>query len=773
MHASGPNAARLLNRHPITQPSTHRRDALNRLARPPSGRSPFRRPREPGESQVKHFVAKATTAIFGLSLLLGASTASAQISKANPVSLVGSDTLNGVTDAVLVILKDRGSVSADGNGGIDLYDGIGSSAGERQMEGVPNATEPACGWTGAGDNPGCQEISTMSRPMDDSICNDDDNGLDNAAENAEGIAVCRDGIVIVTGNEGHKQYGVDQASCDNFPSNTNNDSGGTVPSFPNRGTGVLRDSGTVNGYQIGGGSLAAGEEWKDVVRLVYTGCDNTMFDANGNSTCTTVDRAVRCNSAVRQALVSQWSNLFEGIDCNGASANACNELRRAYRRDDSSGTTQVFLEILEVEVSLDERISMVFRPTPFSNEEVTPIPDDFAFCDGGESEGFFLSATGDPPGDPIRTYCSPEEDVCGAAIVQNIAWPGVNGTVPVGSSGLVQAMRTPPATGAYPLYQCDPGAFQRVPYIESALPVCPAPPPANAGDIDWRIPTPNGCHMPFYEDDNGVKHFDCLNAADSKFISMPAHDGRIYNDIWVEDTENGPEVQYVDANYPESATWRANMAELTMTVGVFPPPLNPGHAFAQSEVRCQQPDATTLASCLAATVPCSFAFAGRSAATNQPYDDDQEPVLLGGAPPSNPEIAGNDYGFARFLYMNALNGFENVFDDCMAVRGLDPNTDVGQYCRDEVVLAQTFNDPNEYLPPSAGNPDGGAVWATCIDSGFIPLEYDPANPTSTGPICEGMEDYAGCGEPTDIGGCGLDRQCSRGFCAAPNPPAAP
>ena len=58
-----------------------------------------------------------------------------------------------------------------------------------------------------------------------------------------------------------------------------------------------------------------------------------------------VNRITRCTSAARQELVGSWANLFDtsGDNCG---TNACTSLRHAYRRDDSSGTTGVFLELI-------------------------------------------------------------------------------------------------------------------------------------------------------------------------------------------------------------------------------------------------------------------------------------------------------------------------------------------------------------------------------------------------------------------------------------------
>jgi hypothetical protein len=79
--------------------------------------------------------------------------------------------------------------------------------------------------------------------------------------------------------------------------------------------------------------------------------------------------------------------------------------------------------------------------------------------------------------------------------------------------------------------------------------------------------------------------------------------------------------------------------------------------------------------------------------------------------------------------------------------GHDPD-----YCEDEVAIAAEWHDKNNYVA-------GGSVYNACVGAGVIPLTYNPAQPTSTGPFCQGAQAGSGCGEPTDQG-CGTDRACS-------------
>src|SRR5688500_13347433 len=195
--------------------------------------------------------------------------------------LVGSDTL----DAVMESLLDSLPLTQ-----ITSYRGLGSTAGERYLEGSPSGTDPSCtpaDASGAPEgNPGCEEIAPMSRPMDSSICDDEVSSGTN--QSAEMLAVCVDALVVLTDNKAHRQYADSAASC---PAGT-----GADPSLPlsdnplvansvnnptYAATGSLRNAGTIGGYTI--------TDWRDVLRIIYAGC------LNNQGTCASVARLTRCS----------------------------------------------------------------------------------------------------------------------------------------------------------------------------------------------------------------------------------------------------------------------------------------------------------------------------------------------------------------------------------------------------------------------------------------------------------------------------------------------
>jgi len=664
-------------------------------------------------------------------LITGVNFAGAQtVTRQFPVNLTGSDTFNRTMDQLLNGLRASGDVSPIGSGGIEVYRGDGSSAGERQMEGSPSGAEETCGPNdGNGlpeNNPGCQEIAPMSRPMDSSICEDD-----NAAANAEGIAACQDGIVIVAKNVNYAQYGQSAAACTAYntassnSANTSNNPPSADPSFSAYdGVGDWRDSGQVvvpgnPNYDVGLNGLG----WKDIARIVYTGFDNN--DGNGTAAAGgEQNRLIRCNSPLRQAVLSQWSNIAEGSTCSGT---GCTNVIRALRRDDSSGTTQFFVEALGLTPVLTggrtAMISLGACTNPVTN---------FTFCDGGEAEVNFgtndtATSAGDcngVRGDPIKKACCADEDICDRN----------------GQMGVVVAVRSPSEnlTQSLPPNQCTRNSFARIDYQASSQAACP----------DGTTPVAGRCRFPFWNN-NGVRDFNCLNSRNSQPPQLPAGsiDGRVYNTVVR--TSAGVVQKLATGNMPEAGTYRYNQSVVNTGVvqgGPIP------------DV-CRQADATSIIGCAVANTNCCIiGFAGREAAALQltpltnmvSPDDGNEPFRLNGINPSNTNIQTGTYPFWRYLYVNALNGFENIEADCLAA-GHDAD-----YCADELAIAEEWHDKNNYVA-------GGSVYNACVAGGVIPLEYNPAQPTSTGPFCVGTQTSSGCGEADDQG-CGSDRACSLDQC---------
>jgi cysteine-rich repeat protein len=115
-----------------------------------------------------------------------------------------------------------------------------------------------------------------------------------------------------------------------------------------------------------GGAISA-TTWKDALALIYGGKDNQTGK-------------VDCNQTSRVNLVSNWSNLFQNACANGSTT--CSDsnhatgtgitagtapLWHAWRRDETSGTSDVFSSILGLSPSTSSSALNGFGTSPFCN----------------------------------------------------------------------------------------------------------------------------------------------------------------------------------------------------------------------------------------------------------------------------------------------------------------------------------------------------------------------------------------------------------------------
>ncbi len=206
----------------------------------------------------------------------------------NIAHMVGSDTLKAITIDV---------IAACGANCAGLhYDGTGSGNGSTALVN------------------GTQSVAPMSRALNNGVCG-------NAGRTtAEGAVVALDGVNVV-GNEARVCNGT-----------------------------IAADFSATAG-------LEPGADWRNVLRTIYAGMPTGQDDI-----------LIRdCNSQTRRDLVANWDNIFKG-DCTGKDCNVDSHphadgatpatrydrfnnvkepgLRHAFRRDEESGTTDVFLGLL-------------------------------------------------------------------------------------------------------------------------------------------------------------------------------------------------------------------------------------------------------------------------------------------------------------------------------------------------------------------------------------------------------------------------------------------
>jgi ABC-type phosphate transport system substrate-binding protein len=267
----------------------------------------------------------------------------------NDISLQGSDTLKPLTIAVIA--------NCPGATGL-TYAGGGSGAGEGALKA------------------GSQTVAPMSRFLAaGNVCAFSTNPIE-----AEALQVGLDALSIVV----HKSH---RAACD--------------PDSPPTGAACTKDVATGIKYTVP--TCLAGGDWKAVLRMIYFGL--TPADLSNSLYLSERD----CNDQCRIDLVNNWGNMFE----NACSGGDCTKLQHAFRRDENSGTTDAFRDLLSVRVAPDY-VADGNKGFPFCNEYdpgvvgVTPDPanpsvktnDVVAACPPIALAG---SATG-APGLPPRPY---------------------------------------------------------------------------------------------------------------------------------------------------------------------------------------------------------------------------------------------------------------------------------------------------------------------------------------------------------------------------------
>src|SRR5581483_5291347 len=77
-------------------------------------------------------------------------------------------------------------------------------------------------------------------------------------------------------------------------------------------------------------------DWRDVLKVVFAGVSHTGDTDTG------------CSSEIRRTIVNNWSSFFQTACSGGTGTGACTTLQHVYRRDDGSGTTDVFSQLVGI-----------------------------------------------------------------------------------------------------------------------------------------------------------------------------------------------------------------------------------------------------------------------------------------------------------------------------------------------------------------------------------------------------------------------------------------
>lgn len=516
-----------------------------------------------------------------LVLGLGASAASAA-----PLQLQGSDTLFDWTQYML-----------DHCPGIDQvnnlnYKGGGSGTAELAM---PSTYTPL------------QQIGPMSKKLS-SGASPEFNNYAGLGRPSQGIKVALDAIGILVDNE-------ETNTCNTAVYSK------TITVLDKNGGGGVDDGAATpvagcDGCVLSGSDYTyTFEDWREPLRIIYGGQsikhtqaqkDGTKCSENPISRSNISTR--RCNSDLRRTLADNWEAFFEESACNGTDADNCQQIRHVFRRDDASGTTDVFLETLGLP-------KIVAGAPPF--------------CNGAEMEDE----------DPIRRDCSEsadftgDEQVCNsvAANLLNAAGPATASVAagwhggPISNPpnanaadlGLVLSIVIPESTPSQDPYQaltagfpyCSTGAFggsfRYAPMPQSSLDSlinrCP--------EGNKRVGGSN-CQWPAFKDAGGAYHFGCIN----KKTNVPAAktianiDGRVYNLIA---RNNNGSMQTIRRG-------SSNVAVHHSMYRIHTTQVMPGGTFTSAGNACQFIDATDQIGCLVHASPCSIGYSGLGADNRDP-----------------------------------------------------------------------------------------------------------------------------------------------------------
>jgi hypothetical protein len=270
----------------------------------------------------------------------------------------GSDTLFTITQGVIGALATAGATPV-GDFVPSDYIGGGSGGAATAMAQPTNAAAK-------------QQTGPMSRMIknEGSVCTFNGGSAGSKDTSASGIVIGLDGVDIYSADVAGGQT---STACNGSADNT--------------GTG-LAYSGTTGVFA---GPLTV-QNWKWVLALVYGGLDSSQLVCSdniyvSNATCSAAGAAIgtvcdttakcqiapqACDSAQRKNLVANWSKLFEGGCANGSSACSATgvtggALWHAFRRDDTSGTSDVFSSLIGISPSTSSSSNNGFGASPYCN----------------------------------------------------------------------------------------------------------------------------------------------------------------------------------------------------------------------------------------------------------------------------------------------------------------------------------------------------------------------------------------------------------------------
>lgn len=493
------------------------------------------------------------------------------------------------------------------------------------------------------------------------------------------------------------------------------------------------------GYTLG--TVAGVPASIDAMRLLWMGLDKTG--------------ARDCNSAVRKTLIQSWTNMFTtDPTCGGGDAHCTTGITHAWRRSDTSGTTDAFVGVLTATNGAGLALATMSTAPTAATQKVSPFCNSFEANDSNHqpqyldgtallSDGVTKTPLSDgrvndmSDHDPIRTPCDANDGICGNTTSQDL--------------GVVLSVFLPDVVYAtsevYPTTDCS-GSCALTPVIAgTSLPTgfkCP----------NGTNPIAGRCFVPVI--DTTGKDPRCLvtDPGTRCFGTASGLDGRLWNqNVMVLSTELPAAYRFAGATYQvgldrnnrlmNGAFYREHMRT--------PSSYNTRATDANYTGTCNENDDTSQIGCLVDADDCSVGFAGREAARTYPGSgsaplDANKALFSDGVSPFTPNAltnlvasSGTTYEIARRLYVATGPGGAG-FATLPAGSG-------------EQMLAQCFSkdslvgpaiSAHGYIPVPAGN--GGVQ---CLD-------YDETKST-TQPVVnvQGSGNIAlpGCGTTGNTNAC--------------------
>jgi hypothetical protein len=424
----------------------------------------------------------------------------------------------------------------------------------------------------------------------------------------------------------------------------------------------------------------------DVLRLIYGGFHHDTGNAGGGT--------FNCGSDVRRSLADSWGTLF-----TGAVPNPTRKLSHAWRRGDTSGTTDAFVAL----VGFGSRgVGPAFGGAS-SSRKTNP------FCNAKDQLGPVSNPTGinstivsfGGPGDfadfdPIRrpAVIGPDPATSTTKDLEQVAQND-------GSLGLVVPIFYPDTPGiattqTYPTRTCSTGKFD---LIDTG----------NSGEVCPEGPNFLGlCFEPYFQANAADSHhYNCLSKSNSAAFGAPdVFDGRTFN-LPVRDDTTGRYV--LDFNHRELTQSYYRIHTTTSTT------------LASAGVDCTAKEITSTFQIAHLTIcdPNSIGYCGRGVESDPSLGPSVTELSVSGSSPNfDPTVAiaptdanvrnlvanpsGTVYPLARRLYLNTLVGFSanaTPSDGGPAVRGLQG---------EELELARCFQNSDH-------------VGAAMLNNGFVPM----------------------------------------------------